>query len=84
MRDNLIGEGLRTVREEILKQDWPDDPNLQLLIEVIFYAGVTWAMHVIDEEGSTPEVLAQINDEIRAHAAKARAIKQALEGATDV
>jgi hypothetical protein len=78
-RSDYLGEGFRTVRDEILGAQWPDNVHLQLLIEVVFYAGATWLMKVIADEGISNELLAQINDELFAHTQKARAMKQALD-----
>jgi hypothetical protein len=80
MTRDLLGDGLRTVQEEIIEKQWPHpNAHLQLLIEVIFYAGATWLMRVIEEEGNTRELFARINAELDAHVAKAKAMRKALD-----
>jgi hypothetical protein len=80
MTRDLLGEGLRSVQEEVIEKQWPH-PNayLQLLIEVVFYAGATWVMKVIEDEGNTPELFDRINAELDAHVAKAKAMRKALD-----
>jgi hypothetical protein len=77
---DLIAEGFRTVQEEIIAKQWPHpNAHLQLLIEVVFYAGATWVMKVIEDEGNAPELFDRINAELDAHVKKARAMREALD-----
>jgi hypothetical protein len=80
MTDDLIGEGLRSVQEEIIAKQWPH-PNvhLQLLIEVVFYAGATWMLKVIEDEGATPKLFDRLRAELDAHVQKAKAMREALD-----
>lgn len=80
MADDLLGEGFRSVREEVITKRWPQvDPSLQLLVEVVFYAGCIWVMKVLNDEGMTPQTVARIDAELRAHTEKAKAMRKALD-----
>jgi hypothetical protein len=60
-----LREGWNTLVEEVLAKSWPDSPELQLLLEIAFYAGASWASVVIDDEGTG--VMDELKSELQAH-----------------
>lgn len=67
-----IAEGFRTFQDEVLGKGWPDSPELRTLIEVAFYGGANWIMHVIGDEGYTLQVLERIARELEAQQESAK------------
>jgi regulator of replication initiation timing len=63
-----IDEGFQAYRDEVLRKSWPMiDPTFRLLIELTFFGGANWIMDIIREEGTTPETLNRLMDELQEH-----------------
>jgi hypothetical protein len=67
-----IAQGFRVIKEEVFKQGWPENSKLWALVEVAFYGGATWIMHVLADEGVSPETIERIREELRAHSDEVR------------
>lgn len=74
MTDNprWIEEGLAVFQAKVLGHGWPADPKLQILLEVTFYAGARWLFNIIEEEGTTADVLHRLDIELGEHADRIR------------
>jgi hypothetical protein len=62
-----IAQGFRTMLEEVFRQGWPASSKLQTLVEVAFYGGAVWVMHILADEGISAETIERIDKELRAH-----------------
>jgi hypothetical protein len=62
-----IVEGWETFQTEVLKRGWPEDDKLKLLLEVAFYGGANWLIHILEDEGTTLDVLGRLSIELTVH-----------------
>ena len=78
--ERWIAEGWETFHQEVIGKGWPDSPALRLLIEVAFYGGANWLIHILEEEGTMPDVLlGRLSIELAAHSEHVQKIRRAIE-----
>lgn len=74
-----IAAGWQTFQDEVLKKGWPDSPALRLLIEVAFFGGANWLIHILEDEGTTPDVLGRLTIELTKHQQHAERLSRELD-----
>ena len=77
-----IAEGWRSFQDEVLIREWLDHPyakKLQLLLELSFYGGANWLIHILEEEGTTTDVIGRLTIELTAHQERMARMARAID-----